>query len=63
MCFSYICLTIKPKTNKMNFTKRDLKMIALGFFTFFIIDGAYHWRDFEKGFNDGWNAATHANTK
>jgi hypothetical protein len=40
----------------MNFTKRDLKMIALGFFTFFIIDAAYHWKDCVKGFKDGYNS-------
>jgi hypothetical protein len=63
MSFSYICFAIKLKTNKMNFTKRDFKMIALGFFTFFIVDGVYHWRNCVKGFKEGWNSFPSTNTK
>jgi hypothetical protein len=40
----------------MNFTKRDFKMIALGFFTLLIIDGAYNWRDCVKGFKEGYSS-------
>jgi hypothetical protein len=43
----------------MNFTKRDFKMIALGFFTLLIIDGIYNWEDFKEG----WESVTSANTK
>jgi hypothetical protein len=47
----------------MNFTKRDFKMIALGFFTLLIIDGIYDWKDSVKGFKDEWNSVHSANTK
>ncbi|WP_269223665.1 MULTISPECIES: hypothetical protein [Flavobacterium] len=47
----------------MNFTKRDFKMIALGFFTFLIIDGIYNWKDFTKDFKEGWNSVPYAKTK
>lgn len=40
----------------MNFTKRDLKMIALGFFTLLIINGIYNWEDYAKGLKDGYNS-------
>jgi hypothetical protein len=56
MYFSYICFAIKPKPPKMNFTKRDFKMFALGFFTLLIIDGVYHWKDCVKGYKDGMNS-------
>jgi hypothetical protein len=41
----------------MNFTKRDLKMIALGFFTLLIIDGVYNWKDCVEGFKKGYNSS------
>jgi hypothetical protein len=47
----------------MNFTKRDFKMIALGFFTLLIIDGIYTWKDSVKGIKDGWNSIPSAKTK
>jgi hypothetical protein len=40
----------------MNFTKRDLKMIALGFFTLLIMNGIYNWEDCTKGFKEGYNS-------
>ncbi|MDR6846622.1 hypothetical protein [Flavobacterium sp. A45] len=40
----------------MNITKRDLKMIGLGFLTFFIIEGVYNWKYCLKSFKDGWNS-------
>jgi hypothetical protein len=40
----------------MNFTKRDFKMIALGFFTLLIADGIYNWKDSIKDFKQGWNS-------
>jgi hypothetical protein len=47
----------------MNFTKRDFKMIALGFFAFLIFEGVYNWEDSVKSFKDGWNSAPTSNTK
>jgi hypothetical protein len=40
----------------MNFTKRDLRMIALGFFTLLIMNGIYNWEDFTKSLKDGYNS-------
>jgi hypothetical protein len=49
----------------MNFTKRDFKMIALGFFTLLIIDGIYNWEDTTKSIKEGYNSlhSAESNTK
>jgi hypothetical protein len=40
----------------MNITKRDLKMIGLGFLTFFIIEAVYNWKDCLKSVKEGYNS-------
>lgn len=43
----------------MNFkiTSRDIKVFFLGVFAAFVFVTIYDWKDFKKGFADGYKAA------
>lgn len=38
-----------------NITKRDLKFFLLGVVSMFLIVLIYDWKDFERGFNNGFS--------
>jgi len=40
----------------MSFTKRDFKMVLLGFFTFLILEGIYDWKNSVKAFEQGYHS-------
>ena len=41
---------------KFNITKREIRFFFLGILTLLLIDSAYNWKDFVKGFKDGYNS-------